>query len=217
MTGYAVFKPDAPDGALVGAYAVDQGQAIRFWNSGARRILGHSGQDVIGQYCHQVLRANPGNGLPPVCQRGCPFIRLAGQGRIPPAFETSLLCASGQRKRVTLAPMIIPSENGGITLVHLFRELPDGESGARGDAARDDWLSALFTGVAAAPNMDASLTGRELEVLRLMSAGLTNHEIAENLAISYHTVRNHVGNVRGKLQAGNRQQAAIIAGKLGLI
>ena len=113
--------------------------------------------------------------------------------------------------------MIIPSENGVITLVHLFRELPDGESGARGDAARDDWLSALFTGVAAAPNMDASLTGRELEVLRLMSAGLTNHEIAENLAISYHTVRNHVGNVRGKLQAGNRQQAAIIAGKMGLL
>ena len=50
-----------------------------------------------------------------------------------------------------------------------------------------------------------------------MSAGLTNHEIAENLAISYHTVRNHVGNVRGKLQAGNRQQAAIIAGKMGFL
>ena len=45
-----------------------------------------------------------------------------------------------------------------------IRELPDGESGARGAGAGDDWLSSLFTsGAAAAFEMDASLTGRELE------------------------------------------------------
>lgn len=50
-----------------------------------------------------------------------------------------------------------------------------------------------------------------------MAAGMTNGEIAKNFILSYHTVRNHVSSIRDKLQARTRQQAAIIAGDLGLI
>ena len=101
-----------------------------------------------------------------------------------------------------------------MVLLHVFHELPEAELGAAGDGRLFDITP---DGVAAPPAGAAALTGRELEALRLMAAGMTNGEIAENLILSYHTVRNHVSSIRDKLQARNRQQAAIIAGDLGLI
>jgi NarL family two-component system response regulator LiaR len=61
------------------------------------------------------------------------------------------------------------------------------------------------------------LTDRELEVLRLISRGLTNQQIAQELTISKKTVKTHVGNILGKLHVTDRTQAAIYALKTGLI
>lgn len=55
---------------------------------------------------------------------------------------------------------------------------------------------------------DGGLSGRELEVLRLVSAGLTDREVGEALGISPRTVGRHVGNILGKLGARNRSEAA---------
>jgi NarL family two-component system response regulator LiaR len=60
------------------------------------------------------------------------------------------------------------------------------------------------------------LTERELEVLRLIACGLTNREIAEKLVISDKTVKSHVSSILGKLQLGDRTQAAIYALRHGL-
>jgi DNA-binding NarL/FixJ family response regulator len=54
------------------------------------------------------------------------------------------------------------------------------------------------------------LTGRELEVLDLISQGQTNQEIAEELVIECGTVKNHVHNILKKLEAGNRHEAAYL-------
>ena len=55
------------------------------------------------------------------------------------------------------------------------------------------------------------LTPREVEVLRLVTAGLTDREIANRLSIGHRTAQDHVSHVIGKLGAANRAEAAAVA------
>jgi DNA-binding NarL/FixJ family response regulator len=61
-----------------------------------------------------------------------------------------------------------------------------------------------------------TLSDRELEVLSLIAAGKENNEIAEQLVISQHTVKNHVSGILAKLELENRIQAAVYAVRNGL-
>jgi len=61
------------------------------------------------------------------------------------------------------------------------------------------------------------LSDREREVLVMLAQGIANKEIADKLHIAEGTVKNHVSNILGKLQAQNRTHAADIARKRGLI
>jgi len=61
------------------------------------------------------------------------------------------------------------------------------------------------------------LTGRELEVMRLLAAGKSNKQIADELVVSLATVKKHVGHILGKLAAANRTQAVARARVLGLL
>jgi LuxR family maltose regulon positive regulatory protein len=62
-----------------------------------------------------------------------------------------------------------------------------------------------------------ALSDRELEVLRLVAAGLTNREIAEQLVVSLGTAKAHIHHIFGKLGVNSRTQAAARAHDLGLI
>ena len=62
-----------------------------------------------------------------------------------------------------------------------------------------------------------ALTPRELEVLRLLAAGLGNKEIAPRLEISEHTVKFHVASIMGKLGAASRTEAVTLGIRHGLI
>lgn len=62
-----------------------------------------------------------------------------------------------------------------------------------------------------------SLTNRELEVLKLLSYGMFNKEIAEKLSISERTVKNHVSNIFKKIDVTDRTQAAVFAIRNNLI
>src|SRR5690606_4257924 len=60
------------------------------------------------------------------------------------------------------------------------------------------------------------LTGREMEILLLMTEGKTNQEIADELFIALKTVKTHVSNILSKLQVQDRTQAVIYAFKHSL-
>ncbi|WP_205695847.1 LuxR family transcriptional regulator [Conexibacter sp. SYSU D00693] len=70
---------------------------------------------------------------------------------------------------------------------------------------------------AAAEHETAGLSPRELEVLRLVAAGLTNREVAGRLVLSTRTVDMHVRNILTKLRCRTRTEAATRAGELGLL
>ena len=79
------------------------------------------------------------------------------------------------------------------------------------EAFSEDWLM-----VEEQP-LPEPLTEREFEILRLVSAGLTNREIAQQLVISAETVKKHAGNIYSKLGVSSRTEAAARARELDLI
>jgi LuxR family maltose regulon positive regulatory protein len=67
------------------------------------------------------------------------------------------------------------------------------------------------------PGLVEPLSDREVEVLRLVAAGRSNREIAEELVVVLDTVKKHVGHILDKLGAANRTQAVARARELGLL
>lgn len=64
---------------------------------------------------------------------------------------------------------------------------------------------------------ESLLTKREMEVLKLITEGLFNKEIAYNLSISEKTVKNHVSNIFRKISVSDRTQAAVYAIKNNIV
>lgn len=63
----------------------------------------------------------------------------------------------------------------------------------------------------------ALLSERELQVLKLIVEGKTNHEIADQLYLSINTIKIHVRGIINKLAVGDRVQAAVVALRSGIV
>jgi DNA-binding NarL/FixJ family response regulator len=65
--------------------------------------------------------------------------------------------------------------------------------------------------------LGSDLTPREAEILHLLATGQSTTEIATQLFVSIHTVRNHIANILSKLQANSRLEAVAVAVQHGLV
>lgn len=101
----------------------------------------------------------------------------------------------GQHLRLAIRTLL---EGGAVLDAHVQRRLLDRVRGRRSDGPAPD------------------LTQRELEVLRLIAGGRSNHEIAENLHLSEATVKSHVNSLLAKTGLRDRAQAVAYAYRHGL-
>ena len=69
----------------------------------------------------------------------------------------------------------------------------------------------------AGPQRAEMLSEREVDVLRLLAHGCANKQIGRDLGIAEKTVKTHVSNILGKLGVQSRTQAALYAGRVGLV
>jgi DNA-binding NarL/FixJ family response regulator len=97
-------------------------------------------------------------------------------------------------------------------IAHAIRQVHAGESFLSPRIA-----AKLVKGVTLPPGRTGLLSARELGVLRLVAAGLSNRQIAETLTISARTVKFHMTAIFNKLGADNRAQAVAIAAERGLL
>ena len=189
---------DRLESAPYGAYAIDMDQNIVFWNPQAEKILGHRAQDALGRKCYEVAQGVRHDGMTPFCSRDCPAVVAAKHGRIPSAAHVRMQCASGERKRMTVIPLIATDDADDVILIQMFHETPPDEPGPGALA-------------------ELPLTPRELEILRLLSSGLRPMEVAGQLFISVHTVRKHIRNACEKLHSHSMMSAVMAAQRQHLL
>jgi DNA-binding NarL/FixJ family response regulator len=144
-----------------------------------------------------------------------------------PTERVSVLIADDQRLVRTGFRVILASEPGIEVVGEAAADqlITAVRCVAAGDALIDPSVTrrliARFTRsvrpAAAAPEIAAKLTAREMDVLRLIARGLSNTEIAAELVVEESAVKTHVGRVLTKLTLRDRVQAVVLAYETGLV
>ena len=102
-------------------------------------------------------------------------------------------------------------------LVEAIRQVYRGEAWLHPTIARKVMQELAKPAAQPAEGSPDDLTEREMDVLKLLTQGQSNKEIAERLVVSEATVRTHVSNILNKLHLASRTQAALYALRQGII
>jgi len=208
MAGHTLDLNGAVSHASAAVFAVDGDGRIAIWNRATEKLLGYPAREVIGRPSCEVFRPERA-GDETLCYRGC-HARLISldtpMGRVDLRTRTD----AGHPIRLSVSALVIAGPTArGPTVMHLLRELT---------APKPPLASAGASDEADAPRGDRRpLTRREIDVLRLMDAGLDTRMIAGTLCVSHATVRNHVQSILGKLVVHSRLAAVAAAHRGGLL
>lgn len=200
------------------------------YRAGLRGLLEEAGIDIVGEAANGegalklVEEKHPNVVIMDLNMPGIGGIEAARQiATLSPLTRVIMLTVSSAAPDITDA--VLAGACGYLLKSATTQEIVSGiAAAARGDALLSPSVAAkLLERVREAPVQptvpdpaSASLTDRELEVLRLLSSGMDNAEIGRTLFISPSTVKNHISSILLKLQIENRIQAAVYAVRSGL-
>ena len=206
-----------------GVFATDADQRIVFWSESAGELLHHPAAYALGKRCYQVILGRDYEDHP-FCRSNCPTIRAVRRGSSVANFD--IACPHGDNQvwlNVSIVPVRVNGRKGPMA-IHMVRDVSgrrQAERLARAVQGIVDQFSTDGNGVEERsglhPPPDPSLTRRESEVLQLLAEDLTTEELAERLAVSRVTVRNHIQHLLAKLGVHSRLEAILSGTRHGLI
>jgi len=201
------------------------------YRAGLRGLLEEAGIDIVGEAANGeaalqlVEEKHPNVVIMDLNMPGMGGIEAARHiATLAPLARVIMLTVSSAAPDITDA--VVAGACGYLLKSATTQEIVSGiAAAARGDALLSPSVAAkLLERVREQPvrpaipdPSSASLTDRELEVLRLLSSGMDNAEIGRTLFISPSTVKNHISSILLKLQIENRIQAAVYAVRSGLV
>lgn len=199
------------------AFGTDEDGRIVIWNRAAEKLFGHQASDVLGRPCHDIICGKDvfGNRF---CDEFCALAGMARRREAVRRFQMDVRLESNQLQRVSVSVLTVPGpRDSQFTMIHLLQPVesrgsPDGLVSALGGVTAEETASAApGSATVSPPPQVASLTPRELEVLRLLTDGSSNKRIADSLYISVMTVRTHVQNILRKLEVHSKVEAVALA------
>lgn len=191
-------------GAADAIYAVNAGQEIVFLNEAAADLFGVSRSQAIGAHCFDLLRGTDYGGRC-ICRGECSTICLTRRGQPVADYDVLAHPDAAPRRWVNMGIVVARVQGFEAPIaIHIARDLTNRRE------MRPDVEEAARAGT-------INLTTRETEVLKMLAAGATVRQIAQNLVVTPATVRNHIENLMAKLGVHSRLQAVARAVEFGLI
>jgi DNA-binding CsgD family transcriptional regulator len=178
-------------------------------------------EKAVGKRCHEVLK-----GCGHMC-KCCPLTDAIAHGRTQVVENWMDVPGSGRRwGEVQAYPVRDQKKNVSAVIVIVF-ETTASKQALQRQKNYTDLLEQKLRGKMTGPEdadrqkedavLPAKLSRRESDVLRLVTEGYTNVQIAEVLNISTHTVKSHVNSLFNKLGVNDRTQAAVMAARNQLV
>ena len=202
-----------------GFFAVDEEQRIVLWNRGAEEILEYTATEVIGRNCAEVIQGADEDGQA-VCTLECPASSLAHLGGRVCGRNIRSKTKSGESRWLSMSHVFVDSDAGQPVLLHIFRNVTPEVEAKRllNRIVRQISSYGLDQkGEQRGSSYDTDLTGREIQVLELLTKGGGTASIAQDLSISNTTARNHIQNILAKLGVHTRLEAVAHALKHRLV
>ena len=174
------------------------------------RVIEARAREVLGRPCCDVFVGadDRGNRL---CYQGCHVMSLIKLGEPIQHFDMQTRTKAGRPLWLNISILEVPSSGpGGPLAIHFFRDV----------TATKELLRLVHERLQAPsppPDETTALTRRELEVLRLMSAGANTKVVADRLHVSGATIRNHAQNILSKLGVHSRLEAVAYANQHHLL
>jgi DNA-binding CsgD family transcriptional regulator len=210
------------DGTLDPAFAIDGLGNIVAWNNAAVETLEIQRDAALDKPCHEVICGTDERGA--ICSSECIVMRSVKDRRPAGGFDLRVKTPRGEEWFYVSLIIVDVSSAKKPYAVHIMRpidlykrlEIMLRDFVLNKTDIPPEQVDAVLASDSSAVRW-ASLTTREVEILRLVERGESSKAIAESLRISPSTVANHMQHILKKLGAHSKLEAVLRAERSGLL